>query len=116
MRIKIPPLPQAALDKIRSIEEERRACEPDGPKCWRGCVPCSPPDLETQVQLLGEAHAAKLLTHLALRSDELVRLREMLQEGDILAILPGFPPLYGTIEIQSAGEIVSISRKDLQDA
>jgi hypothetical protein len=90
--------------------------------CWRcGADPSGPPSLDEQVEILRFEHEKRGGLH-AWSDREWQRLRQMLQPGDILAVVKGSlggPPLqvmYATVAVHRGGNLVMIERKALMDA
>lgn len=111
--MKIPPLPQIEHDESSTTAEN-----PAKP-CWRCGASSNPPNLDEQVAVLVDLHQ-RLPPVFWLRDGEARRLRGLLQEGDVLAQLRNVhqiaSAMYDTFAVIRDGQVVMISRGELQDA
>lgn len=108
-KIELPPLPDVSKPKVPEFVPKH---------CWRCNAPVKRPSLDEQVALLAEIQDQHgPLFHL--HDDELERLRDLLHEGDVIALLKNITqhaavPMYGTIAVHRGDEVWFIPRSLLQ--
>ncbi len=89
-------------------------------RCWCCGAEPEPPPLDRQISILRDLHEARPeIFHW--RPDEFLKLRELLREGDVLAVVTSvipqiFSPMYGSVAIFRDGKLIEIDRRELQDA
>ena len=89
-------------------------------RCWCCGAEPEPPPLDRQISILRDLHEARPeIFHW--RPDEFLKLRELLREGDVLAVVRSvaqqvFDPRYAGVLIFRDGKLIEIDRRELQDA